>query len=51
MRITLQDVDVSQKRRVGGSSSRRGTQSQAAADFEGLAVDFSTDDDGEGEES
>lgn len=51
VRITLQDVDVSQKRRVGGSSSRRGTQSQAAADFEGLAVDFSTDDDGEGEES
>jgi hypothetical protein len=51
VRITLQDVDVSQKRRVGGSSSRRGTQSQAATDFEGLAVDFSTDDDGEGEES
>ena len=51
MRSTLQEGDVSQKRKGGGSSSRRGTQSQAAVDFEGDTIDFSTDKDDEGEES
>lgn len=50
VRNTLQEVDVSQKRRVDGSSSWQGTQSQATANFEGATVDFSTDDDDEGEE-
>ena len=51
VRNTLQEGDVSQKRRGGGSSSRRGTQSQAAVDFEDDTADFSTDEDDEGEES
>ena len=51
MRSTLQEGDVSQKRKGGGSSSWRGTQSQAAVDFEGDTADFSTDEDDEGEES
>ena len=43
--------DVSHKRKIGGSSSRRGPQSQATCDFEGHTIEFSTDEDDEGEDS
>lgn len=43
--------DVPQKRKMIAGSSRRGTQSQAAADFEGDTVEFSTSEGSEGEGS
>ena len=45
------ESDVAQKRKLHGGSSRRGTQSQAAADFEGDIVEFSTSEGSEGEGS
>jgi hypothetical protein len=51
VRITSQDVDVSQKRKIVGASSRRVPPSQGACDFGGDTVEFSTDDDDEGEAS
>ena len=49
--ISLQEGDMSQKRKMNGTSSRRGPQSEAAADFQGDAVEFSSDEDDEGEDS
>lgn len=52
MRITLQERNVSQKRKIGGSCSRQGPQSQTPYDFEGDTIEFSTgEDDDEGEDS
>ena len=50
-RLPPQEVDVSQNRKTTGPSSRRVPQSQGAGDFGGDAVEFSTDDDDEGEDS
>lgn len=52
MHITLQEGDVSQSRKNGGSSSRLGPQPHAACDVEGNIVEFSTEEeDDEGEDS
>jgi hypothetical protein len=50
-RLQPQEVDLSQKRKTGGPSVRRVPQSQGAFGFGGDAVEFSTDDDEEGEDS
>jgi hypothetical protein len=49
--INLQAGDGSQKRKTNGSTSRRGPQSQAASDFQGDTVEFSSDDDDDGTNS
>ena len=48
---SLQEGDISQKRKTNGCSSRRGPELEAACDFKGDNVDFSSDDDDEGEDS
>lgn len=49
--INFQEGDGSQKRKTNGSTSRRGPQSQAASDFHGDTVEFSSDGDDDGTNS
>lgn len=50
-RLPPLEVDLSQKRKIGGPSVQRVPQSQGTSGFGGDIVEFSTDDDEEGEDS
>ena len=51
VRINVAEGDLSQKRKMNVSGSRRGSQSQPACDFEGDTAEFSTEEDDEDDNS